>query len=111
VRVVAPTVIAETLLLAGEVVQASTFAFPAATTTVMPSAYARSIAEFKESLFVAPRLRFMTAGAVVWWLMAQSIPAMTPETEPAPAQSSTRTEISVAAGATPSVEPANVPAT
>jgi hypothetical protein len=38
VRVVAPTVNADTLLLAGDVVQASTFAFPAATTTVMPSA-------------------------------------------------------------------------
>ena len=65
VRVVAPTVNADTLLLAGDVVHASTFAFPAATTTVIPSAYARSIAEFKESLFVVPRLRFITAGLLV----------------------------------------------
>ena len=65
VFVVAPTVSADTLLLLGDVVQASTLEFPAATTTVMPSAKARSIAEFSESLFDVPRLRFITAGAVV----------------------------------------------
>ena len=43
--------------------------------------------------------------------MAQSIPAITPETDPEPAQSRTRTGIMVAAGATPNVLPAIVPAT
>jgi hypothetical protein len=38
VFVVAPTVSADTLLLPGDTVQPSTFAFPAATTTVIPSA-------------------------------------------------------------------------
>lgn len=65
VVVVAPTVRAEFTLLAGDTVQASTFEFPAAATTVMPSKKARSIAALSESLFPAPRLRFITAGRVM----------------------------------------------
>ena len=44
-------------------------------------------------------------------LATQSMPAMTPELVPEPAQSSTRTGTSVTAFATPYVEPPTVPAT
>lgn len=65
VMVVAPTVSAEVVALAGDTVHASTFVFPAATTTVIPSAKARSTAELTDALNAPPRLRFMTAGVVV----------------------------------------------
>jgi hypothetical protein len=65
VMVVAPTVSADVVALAGESVHASTFVLPAATTTVMPSAKARSTAELTDGLNAPPRLRFMTAGFVV----------------------------------------------
>ncbi|CAB4580657.1 unannotated protein [freshwater metagenome] len=55
----------------GEYPQASRFdvwvsppLFPAATTTTMPSAMARLMAESKSALAVPPRLRFITAGVV-----------------------------------------------
>src|SRR5687767_10230815 len=60
--------------------------------------------------FAPPRDMFATAG--FWALLAtQSIPAMTPDQEPDPAQSSTRTGTSVTCLATPHVVPPTVPAT
>ena len=47
---------------AGETRQASAFSLPAATTTVMPSATARSTAAFSDGEWVPPRLMFRTAG-------------------------------------------------
>ena len=108
---VAPTASTETLLPEGDVVHASTFELPAATTTVMPSANARSTADSSDGLWVVPRLMFITAGRVVWSAITQSIAAITPETVPAPLQSSARTATREACGATPKVEPAMVPAT
>jgi hypothetical protein len=53
-----------------------------------------------------------TAGApAAWWEVTQSTPAMTPEVDPLPAQSRTRTGRSVTCLATPYVEPPTVPAT
>ena len=47
----------------------------------------------------------------MWWVIAQSIPAMTPEVEPLPVQLRTRTGTSVTASATPYVALPIVPAT
>jgi hypothetical protein len=62
VIVVAPTVRPDALFPPGDVVHASTFEFPAAETTVMPSLYARSTADSKDALLPAPKLILMTAG-------------------------------------------------
>ncbi len=61
----APTVNADARFPAGEVAHASVFELPAATTTVIPSAYARSTADSRDGLSDVPRLRFKTAGRVV----------------------------------------------
>ena len=53
---------------------------------------------------------FATAGLTAF-AMTQSMPAMTPEFEPDPLQSSTRTACSVTLSATPYVVPPTVPAT
>jgi hypothetical protein len=55
---------------------------------------------------------FATAGAPAAWLeVTQSTPAITPEVEPDPLQSSTRTGRMVTCLATPYVVPPTVPAT
>lgn len=109
--VVAPTVTADTSL-AGDAVQASAFALPAATTNVTPSATPRATASFMKFDLTPPRLMFATAGTpAAWFATIQSIPLMTPDMYPLPAQPRTRTGTSVAALATPYVAPAMVPAT
>jgi hypothetical protein len=60
-EVVAPTVIAEGAD-AGERRHASTLSLPAATTTEIPSATARSTASFSDGDWAPPRLMFRTAG-------------------------------------------------
>ena len=109
--VLAATMSASPVALAGDDAHASTFALPAAPTTTMPSPRARVMAESSAALVVPPRLRFITAGLVVWSAIAQSIPSTTPETVPDPWQSRTRTATRLTAGATPRVEPPTVPAT
>ena len=52
--------------LAGDRVQASEFSLPAATTYVMPSATARTIAALMALLKPPPRLMFATAGTPGW---------------------------------------------
>ena len=53
-----------------------------------------------------------TAGApAAWFWVTQSTPAMTPELEPLPLQSSTRTATRRTSWATPYVSPPTVPAT
>jgi len=60
-EVVAPTVMAEAAE-AGERRQASTFSLPAATTTEIPSATARSTASLSDADWVPPKLMLSTAG-------------------------------------------------
>ena len=53
--------------LAGDLVQASVASFPAATTTVMPSATARSTASLSAISNPPPKLKFATAGWPATW--------------------------------------------
>ena len=86
---------------AGEAVQASVLELPAATTTLMPSATARSTASLRPWAVPPPRLMLSTAGPLTWSAMAQSMPAMTPDMVPEPLQSRTRTATSDTPLATP----------
>lgn len=92
---------------AGEEVQASCgvptlLPLPAATAKVTPSLIARETALSRVLLAGPPRLRLATAGCPAAWLaVTQSIPAITPEVLPLPAQSSTRTATSRTPLATP----------
>jgi hypothetical protein len=86
--------------------------FPAATTTVMPSATALATAVFNDELAPAPTLRFATAGTPARWLvMAQFKPEIRPETEPEPVQPRTRIGTMDADFATPYFVPAMIPET
>ena len=111
VVVVAPTVIAAGVR-AGENLQASRFEFPAAMAYVTPSLMELVTALSSAVDAPPPRLMLATAGApATWSAVTQSMPAMTPEVVPLPAQSSTRTATSETPLATPYVEPPVVPAT
>ncbi len=86
----------------GDKVHASTPLLPAATTTLTPSSTNVWTAVSTLRLASPPRLRFATAGTPGrWWVATQSRPARRPESEPSPAQSSTRTATGVTPLATP----------
>ena len=91
---------------AGEDEHASEASFPAATATGMPASVARRTASSTAADVPPPRLMLITAGVVPWSVIAQSIPAITPDTEPIPEQSRTRTGTTVAFFATPYTVPA-----
>jgi hypothetical protein len=101
VEPVAPTVMAKGSL-AGEAPHALALLLPAATTMVMPSATARATAAFRALDNPPPKLMFATAGVpAMWFVMAHSIPAMTPDVEPQPVHDKTRIGTSCADFATP----------
>lgn len=104
----APTVMANGSE-AGDLVEAWTFSFPAATTTVTPLAIVLRTAVFKEAEYAPPRdmLRTDLAGAL---FPTHWIPEMTPAVVPLPSAPKTLTATSLAAFATPYVEPPIVPA-
>ena len=106
----APTVTASDTL-AGEVLQASSFAFPAATTSVAPRDTRLRTASSSAWDRPPPSDMFTTAGAPSRRPAIQSRPLITPETVPDPPQSRTLTGTTVAAFATPNVAPATVAAT
>jgi hypothetical protein len=82
---------------AGDTPQASTFAFPAATTTWTPAATAFSTASLigLETRDV-PRLMVMTAPFGRFWLTTQSIASIIPRPDPDPFLSKHLTEIKLA---------------
>jgi hypothetical protein len=101
VEPVAPTVIAEGSL-AGDTPHALALLLPAATTIVMPSATARATAAFNVLDNPPPKLMFATAGVpAMWFVMAHSMPAITPDVEPEPEHDNTRMGTSCAVFATP----------
>jgi hypothetical protein len=79
--------------LAGEYVQASDAALPAATTYVTPELIEFCIAVFNASEYEPLMLMFATAGSRRF-AVTQSTPAMTPLVVPLPLQSRTRTAYS-----------------
>jgi hypothetical protein len=86
--------------------------FPAATTTVMPSATALATALFSDALAAAPTLRFATAGMPAsWFVIAQFKPEIRPATDPEPLHARTRIGTMDADLATPYLVPAMIPAT
>ncbi len=87
--------------LAGEELHAFVALFPAATTTVTPSLIKLLIAVSRVDEIPPPKLKFATALLVVWFLIAQLIPAITPELVPDQRQSKTRTGIKLTDFATP----------
>jgi hypothetical protein len=109
VFVVEPVVSAEGAR-AGETLQAFWFSFPAATTTVTPAVVIRATAESVAEDAEPPRLMLATEGPLAL-AATQSMPAITPELDPEPEQSNTRTGIRVTCLATPYVVPPTVPAT
>ena len=97
---------------AGEELQAFVFSLPAASAYVTPSAIELRTAWSSDDETPPPRLMLATAGAPATWLpVTQSMPAITPEFEPLPAQSRTRTATRLTPLATPYAEPPTVPAT
>src|SRR3954451_14454286 len=96
--------------LEGEKLQAAALLLPAATATNTPELARLFTALFSVLAKPPPRLMFATAGwmAVV---ASQFRPAMMPEVDPEPLQSSTRTARSSAPLATPNFVPATVPDT
>src|SRR5215813_8149604 len=109
VEVVAPTVIA-LAARAGEEPHASALLLPAATAIGTP-AFDKLLTAVSSALDAPPpRLMLATAGAMKL-VRTQSTPDITPEVEPEPLQSSTRTPRGSELFATPVVEPPIVPAT
>jgi len=84
---------------------------PAATAYVTPAAMDACTAASTVLLAGPPRLMFATAGPVLscLCLVTQSRPARTPEYDPLPSQSRTRTAMSLTALATPWAAPPMVP--
>ena len=99
VLVVAPTVSAAGTR-AGELPQASAFELPAATAYTTPAAIELLIAASSALEAPPPRLMLATAGRTRL-AVTQSTPGITPEVDPEPLQSSTRTACSVTPLATP----------
>src|SRR5262245_41033420 len=109
VVVVEPTVIAFAAR-AGDELQALALLLPAATAMVIPAFDKLFTAVSRALEAPPPRLMFATAGWIPF-VLTKSTPAITPEFEPEPLQSSTRTPRSNALFATPYVDPPIVPAT
>jgi hypothetical protein len=106
---VAPTVIA-LAAEAGDVVQASTFPFPPATTMTTPAVTAPFTAVFTDSITTcASMLRFATAPFGRARPTTQSIPARTLAKVPDPEPSKTLTAIKLAFLAIPYLAPPTVP--
>ena len=99
VLVVEPVVIAFAAR-AGEPPHASALLFPAATAIGTPELLRLFTALSSALDAPPPRLIFATAG-LMWFCVTQLTPAMTPDVEPEPLQSSTRTPLSSALFATP----------
>jgi len=97
--VVEPTVIAAATR-AGDEKQASALLLPAAIAYVTPELIEFETAVSSEELAPPPRLMFATAG-LIEFDVTQFTPAITPEVDPEPLQSSTRTARSIAFLATP----------
>ncbi len=109
VVVVEPTVIAFAAR-AGDELQALVLLLPAATAIGTPELERLFTAVSSALEAPPPRLMLATAG-LIWLFVTQSTPAITPEVEPEPLQSSTRTPRSMTLLATPYVEPPIVPET
>src|SRR5262245_19493136 len=109
VFVVAPTVFAAATR-AGELLHAFAFELPAAIAYETPELIELLTALSRAELTPPPRLMFATDGPA-WLAVTQSTPAMTPEVDPEPLQSRTRTACSVTCLATPYVVPPTVPDT
>jgi len=89
------------LVLPGDVKQASLFEFPAATTVVTPECIKLVTAESNAGLVdLDPKDKLATAGPL-FCEMIQSIPAIIPEVLPEPLQFRTRTDFSMTFFATP----------
>jgi len=109
----APTVMAEGAE-AGDVLHASEFSLPAATATIIPAARMEAMPRFIEDEnpppidILATHLRVRLLAEQAW--MTWSMPERMPDHDPDPASLRTLTAHTWAAGATPNVEPAIVPA-
>jgi len=113
ITVVAPTVMA-LIADAGDFVHASVRSFPAATTTVIPELTSLSTASFKDVDLFPPILKLRTACVIGFGFAGertQSSAAITPETDPLPAQFNKRIGTIVAFFAIPYLVPAAVVAT
>ena len=99
---------------AGDCVHASAVELPAATTTVTP-AVVRLATELSSGVEMPPPRLMLTTigrdGLACFCCSTQSRPAITPDDEPEPEQSSTRTPTSETPFATPYFVPPTVPET
>src|SRR5262245_3345316 len=97
--VVEPTVIAFAAR-AGDVLQAFALLLPAATAIGTPE-FARLFTAVSSAVEMPPPKLMLATAGLMWFAVTQSTPEITPEVEPEPLQSSTRTPRSNELLATP----------